>query len=53
MWIDEKAPTALKQRISFGKEIGGGGKLVPGPEDTEFSQLCRNREGPGIFVSLG
>ena len=45
MWIDfYKKPHRLKQRISFGKESGGGAKLAPGP-DTEFSQLCRNREG--------
>ena len=47
MWIDfyKKPPTAGNKGYLLAKKAAVGAKLVPGPEDTEFSQLCRNREG--------
>ena len=38
MWIDyDKAPNRRKQRISFGKESGGGGRnLCPAPRIQNF-----------------
>ena len=40
-----KPPTAGNKGYLLAKKAAVGAKLVPGPEDTEFSQLCRNREG--------
>lgn len=52
MWIDfYKKPHHLKQRISFGKERGGGAKLVPGPEENANSNLPVIQGGPG-YVNL-
>ena len=54
MLIDyEKPPTAGNKGYLLAKKAAVGAKLGPGPDDTEFSQLCRNREGRAFFVSLG